>query len=95
MVLEKIYFHVFPQYKSMEAIDSQSMAKYDFWGMVGMIYIGMTRYCYRPTDKKCLTENYFSYFPIKTYVVGIQKNRLNETVLLSTQNTCFNWWVRK
>ena len=24
----------------------------------------------------------------KTYVVGTQKNRLDETVLLSTQNTC-------
>ena len=27
--------------------------------------------------------------------MGTQKNRLNETVLLSTQNTCLNWWVRK
>ena len=26
----------------------------------------------------------------KTYVVGTQKNRLNETVLLSTQNICQN-----
>ena len=29
-----------------------------------------------------------SYFSTKTYVVGTQKNRLNETVLLSTQNIC-------
>ena len=36
-----------------------------------------------------------SYFSTKTYVVGTQKNRLNETVLLSTQNICKNWWVRK
>ena len=28
----------------------------------------------------------FSYFSTKTYVVGTQKNRLNESVLLSTQN---------
>ena len=28
----------------------------------------------------------FSYFSNKTYVVGTQKNRLNETVFLSTQN---------
>ena len=28
----------------------------------------------------------FSYFSTKTYVVGTQKNRLNEMVLLSTQN---------
>ena len=33
-------------------------------------------------------ENYFSYLSTKTYVVGAQKNLLNETVLLSTQNTC-------
>ena len=36
------------------------------------------------------TGNYFLYFSSKTYVVGTQKNRLNETVLLSTQNTCLN-----
>ena len=34
--------------------------------------------------------NLFSYFSIKTCVVGVQKNRLNETVLLRTQNTMFN-----
>ena len=27
--------------------------------------------------------------------MGTQKNRLNETVLLSTQNICWNWWERK
>ena len=27
--------------------------------------------------------------------MGTQKNRLDETVLLSTQNICLNWWVRK
>ena len=36
------------------------------------------------------TGKYFSYFSTKTYVVGTQKNRLNETILLSTQNTCLN-----
>ena len=29
-------------------------------------------------------------FLIKTYVVGTQKNCLNEMVLLSTQNECLN-----
>ena len=29
-----------------------------------------------------------------TYVVGIQKNRLNNMVLLSTQNICLKLWVR-
>ena len=33
-------------------------------------------------------ENYFLYFSNKTDVMGTQKNRLNEMVLLSTQNTC-------
>ena len=36
----------------------------------------------------CVTKIYFSYFLTKTYVVGTQKNRLNETVHLSTQNIC-------
>ena len=27
--------------------------------------------------------------------MGTQKNRLKETVLWSTQNTCFNRWIRK
>ena len=44
----------------------------------------------RPPDKECVTENYFSYFSTKTYVVGTQKNRLDETVLLSTQNIWSN-----
>ena len=30
------------------------------------------------------------YFSTKTYADGTQKNRLNETVLLSTQNPCLN-----
>ena len=42
---------------------------------------------YRPLVKEC-TKIFFSYFSIKAYVVGTQKNRLNETVLLSTQNIC-------
>ena len=31
-----------------------------------------------------------SYFSSDTYVVGTLKNSLNETVLLSTQNICYN-----
>ena len=38
--------------------------------------------------KECVTEKQFSQFSTKTYVVGTQKNRLNETILLSTQNIC-------
>ena len=36
---------------------------------------------------RSILENYILYFPSKTYVKGAQKNGLNETVLLSTQNT--------
>ena len=32
-----------------------------------------------------LIKNYFSYFSTNTYVVGSQKNHLDEMVLLSTQ----------
>ena len=49
----------------------------------------MTMYI-RPPDKSVYQKNYFSYFLTKTYVVGTQKNRLNETVFMSTQNTCLN-----
>ena len=47
-----------------------------------------------PPDKSVLL-NYFVYFSTKTYVVSTQKNRLDETVLFSTQNKCLNWWIRK
>ena len=36
--------------------------------------------------EECIIDNYFSSFSTKTYVVGTQKNRLDETVLYSTQN---------
>ena len=37
---------------------------------------------------KTAIKNQFSYFSTKTYILDNQKNHLNETVLLSTQNTC-------
>ena len=40
-------------------------------------------------------KSFFFYFSTKTYVVGTQKNRLNETVLLIAQNICLDYWVRK
>ena len=43
----------------------------------------------RPLVKSAY-QNFFSYLSMKTYVVGTQKNHLNETVLLSTQNICQN-----
>ena len=44
--------------------------------------------------RRCI-QKLFSYFSIKTLVVGTQKNHLIEMVLLSTQNTCLYWWIRK
>ena len=41
-----------------------------------------------PLNKCGVNVDYFDYFSNKTYVVGTQKNRLNETVLLSTKNIC-------
>ena len=40
-------------------------------------------------DRSCFKVSYFSS---KTYIVGTENSRLNETVLLSlsTQNTCLN-----
>ena len=39
---------------------------------------------------RVVLEIYYLYFLSKTYVVGTQKNRLNEMVLLSTQNIYLN-----
>ena len=35
----------------------------------------------RPPDKECVLEKHFLHFSPKTYVVGTQKNRLNEMVI--------------
>ena len=37
---------------------------------------------------QCVPENLLSYLSTKAHVVGAQKNRLNETILLSTQIIC-------
>ena len=39
---------------------------------------------------ECCIKKYYFHFSTKTYVVVTRKNRLNETVLLSTQNICLN-----
>ena len=49
----------------------------------------------RPPDKEYVLENYFLHFSSKTYVVGTQKNHLNETVLLSTQKHMFKMMGKK
>ena len=50
------------------------------------IYWSDTSLMSRPLVKSVYQKIKFSYFSTKTYVEGAQKNRLNETVLLSTQN---------
>ena len=37
----------------------------------------------------------FSYLSVLIFVLGAQKNRLIETVLLSTHNICFGWEIIK
>ena len=43
----------------------------------------------RPPDKSAYWKIIF-FISHPKHVVGTQKNRLNETVLLSIQNTCLN-----
>ena len=45
---------------------------------------------FKPPDKSAYWKIIFSYFSAKIYVVGTQKNRLKETVLLSIQNACLD-----
>ena len=45
--------------------------------------------CFRPQDKSVYWKISFFISHLK-HVVGTKKNRLNETVLLSTQNICYN-----
>ena len=45
-----------------------------------------TKRSIRPLVKSVYRKIIFLKFSTKKYVVGAQKNRLNETVLLSTQN---------
>ena len=49
----------------------------------------------RPPNKSAYWKIIFFISHPKKYVVGTKKKRLNETVLLNTQNTCLNQWVRK
>ena len=42
----------------------------------------------------CIWNSFFLFLQ-QNSVVGTQKNCLNDMALLSTQNTCLNWWIRK
>ena len=43
----------------------------------------------------CVKLSLFSYQYFLAYVLGAQKNRLFETVLLSTHNICFGGEIKK
>ena len=45
-------------------------------------------FCTMPSVRVHNKKKQFSYFSTKTYVVGTQKNCLNERILLSIQNIC-------
>ena len=45
--------------------------------------------------QKVLLKVIIFHLSTKTYVVGAQKNRLNEMVLSSTRNTCLDCFVIK
>ena len=40
-------------------------------------------------------SGYFSYFSMKTYVVGTHEKRITEALLMSTHNICFCRELRK
>ena len=46
------------------------------------------RHSIKQDFSQCIPKVIFSYFSTKTFAVGTLKNRLNEKVLLSTQNIC-------
>ena len=52
-------------------------------------------FCIPRPPNKIVDLKIIFLFSIKPYVVGNQKNHLNEMVLLSTQNKCLNQWIRK
>ena len=49
----------------------------------------------RVSDKRDIQYNYFSYFSMKTYVVGMHKKCLHEVLVMSTHNTSFCAKIRK
>ena len=68
-------------------------------GVFGQVIDNFLQICinYRSRQMKISTVSLwiFSYPSVKTYVVGAQKNCLNETVLLSTHNISVGWEARK
>ena len=56
---------------------------------VGESLVALYYHMFRETQILSVKFEIFSYRSILTYVLGAQKNRLIETVLLSTHKVCF------
>ena len=58
-----------------------------------MLNVCSSIYCTKHRSRKAKIFGFksliFSYLSDETFVLGAQKNRLNETVLLSIHNICF------
>ena len=72
--------------KELMLTDCSCVSQTHFINLI--IIIDACRRIFQDFSYECITKIYFSYFSTKTYVVGTQKNRLNETVLESIQNIC-------
>ena len=57
------------------------------WGIIKIIFSHAKLFCVK--------LRLFSHPWVKTCVLGALKNRLVETVVLSTHNICFGWGIRK
>ena len=64
-----------------------------FWKFSGRIVI--TSHRFRQTKYLSVKWWIFSYPSVLTYVLGAQKTRLIDTVLLSTHDIYFGWEIRK
>ena len=75
---------------AMEQVESQGYMLYRTTTLHGQQYEQLVVHEIvkdtRTLVKECVTKILFSYFSTKLYVMGTQQNRLNEMVLLSTQN---------
>ena len=75
----------------MGVIPNQKMAFiFPILCILALIFPILIKYFPKCVGKGSFPKSQIKSLPTKTYVVVTQKNRLNETVLLSTQNTCFS-----
>ena len=76
----------------MGTLKDVSLAEAGKWGTLNeYAFFDKVRYKLTLARDKSFIVNYFSYFSTKTYVMGSQKNCLNEARLLSTQNALSEW----